>query len=139
MEDCPCEPGECDCEPVAGHVPAEESAPFAEPSQQDEAYERLQNAYEQGGEEGLCKEAGCTLEELDQEINEICRDKGLHPDDDRDECIQIYIEDLVDNADYKDHGEYESVEEVIEDAIEETTDNALASAMAELRSLAGIN
>ena len=137
--DCTCDPEECECDPVPGFEPATESAPFSEPSQQDETYERLQNAYEQGGEEGLCKEAGCTLEELDNEIQEICREKGLHPDDDRDECIQIYIEDLVDNADYKDHGEYESVEEVIEDAIEETTDNALASAMAELRSLAGIN
>jgi len=87
-----------------------ESAPYGEPSQQDELADRLSDAYEKGGEEGLCKEAGCTLEELDNEINEICREKGLHPDDDRDECIQLYIEELVDNADYKDHGEYESIE-----------------------------
>jgi len=91
----------------------EESAPFGEPSQQDMMADKLSDAYQQGGEEGLCKAAGCTLEELDQEINEICREKGLHPDDDRDECIQIYIEDLVDNADYKDHGEYESIEEAM--------------------------
>ena len=89
----------------------EESAPFGEPSQQDMMADKLSDAYQQGGEEGLCKAAGCTMQELDQEINEICREKGLHPDDDRDECIQLYIEELVDNADYKDHGEYESIEE----------------------------
>ena len=89
----------------------EESAPFSEPSQQDMMADKLSDAYQQGGEEGLCKAAGCTMQELDNEIQEICREKGLNPDDDRDECIQLYIEELVDNADYKDHGEYESVEE----------------------------
>lgn len=125
---------ECDDTGVAKEY-QDESAPFGDPSQQDELADRLSDAYEKGGEEGLCKEAGCTLEELDNEIQEICREKGLHPDDDRDECIQLYIEELVDNADYKDHGEYESVEH----AIEETADNALESAMVELRKLAGIN
>lgn len=137
--DCTCDPEECECDPVPGFEPAKESAPFGEPSQQDEAYEELQNAYEQGGEEGLCKAMGCTMEQLDDEMSEFARDHGLHMDDDRDEIIQGVIEDTVENADYKDHGEYESIEEVIEDAIEETTDNALASAMAELRTLAGIN
>ena len=116
----------------------EESAPFGEPSQQDMAYEQLINTYEQGGEEALAKEMGMTPEELSDEIEECARDNGLHPDDDRDECVQIYIEDTVENADYKDHGEYESIEQV-EDAIEETADNALVKAMAELRNLAGIN
>jgi hypothetical protein len=32
-------------------------------------------------------------------------------DDDRDEVVQGYIEDVVSSADYKDHGEYESIEE----------------------------
>ena len=103
---------ECDDTGIAKEY-QDESAPFGEPSQQDMMADKLSDAYQQGGEEGLCKAAGCTLEELDQEINEICREKGLHPDDDRDECIQIYIEDLVDNADYKDHGEYESIEEAM--------------------------
>ena len=116
----------------------EESAPFGEPSQQDMAYEQLINTYEQGGEEALAKEMGMTPEELSDEIEECARENGLHPDDDRDECVQIYIEDTVENADYKDHGEYESIEQV-EDAIEETADNALVKAMAELRNLAGIN
>lgn len=138
MVDCPCEPGDCDCDPVPGFKPTKESAPFGEPSQQDMAYEQLTNTYEQGGEEALAKEMGMTPEELSDEIEECARENGLHPDDDRDECVQIYIEDTVENADYKDHGEYESIEHV-EDAIEETADNALVKAMAELRNLAGIN
>ena len=125
---------ECDDTGIAKEY-QDESAPFGEPSQQDMMADKLSDAYQQGGEEGLCKAAGCTMQELDNEIQEICREKGLHPDDDRDECIQLYIEELVDNADYKDHGEYESVEH----AIEETTDNALSAAIAELKSLAGIN
>lgn len=106
----PDDPNEPSQDEIEKHA-KKESAPFGEPSQQDMMYDKLISAYEQGGEEGLCKEAGCTLEELDMEISEICREKGLHPDDDRDECIQLYIEELVDNADYKDHGEYESIEE----------------------------
>jgi hypothetical protein len=38
-------------------------------------------------------------------MGEISRDLNLHMDDDRDEIIQRYIETLVDNADWKDHGE----------------------------------
>ena len=114
----------------------EESAPFGEPSQQDMAYEQLINTYEQGGEEALAKEMGMTPEQLSDEIEECARENGLHADDDRDECIQIYIEDVVNNADYE--MQYESIEQV-EDAIEETADNALVKAMAELRNLAGIN
>ena len=45
------------------------------------------------------------MEELDQEMSEYARDHNLHMDDDRDEVIHGYIEDLVDNADWKDHGE----------------------------------
>ena len=114
----------------------EESAPFGEPSQQDMAYEQLINTYEQGGEEALAKEMGMTPEQLSDEIEECARENGLPADDDRDECIQIYIEDVVNNADYE--MQYESIEQV-EDAIEETADNALVKAMAELRNLAGIN
>ena len=45
------------------------------------------------------------MEELDQEMGEYARDHSLHMDDDRDEIIHGYIEQLVDNADWKDHGE----------------------------------
>ena len=79
--------------------------PRAEQSREDQAYEEIMNAYEKGGEEAMCKVIGCSIEELDREIDEVGREKGLHPDDDRDEIIQIYVEDLVDNADWKDHGE----------------------------------
>ena len=81
--------------------------PRAEQSREDQAYEEIMNAYEKGGEEAMCKVIGCSIEELDSEIDEVGREKGLHPDDDRDEIIQIYVEDLVDNADWKDHGEYD--------------------------------
>ena len=47
---------------------------------------------------------GLSIEELDDEINEYGREKGLHADDDRDEIIQGVIEDTVNNADFKDHG-----------------------------------
>ena len=81
----------------------DESAPFGEPSQEDELYDRLITAYE-NGEEDLAEVMGMSMEELDDEINEYGREKGLHADDDRDEIIQGVIEDTVNNADYKDHG-----------------------------------
>jgi len=106
-----------------------ESVPFGEPSQQDMMADKLMSAYEKGEEE-LAKEMGLSLEELDQEMTEFAMDHNLHMDDDRDEVVQGYIEDVVNSADYKDHGEYES--------IEDTTSKALEAAMAELRTLAGI-
>ena len=81
--------------------------PQAEQSREEEAYQELVSAYDQGGEEGLCKAIGCSMEELDQEMSEWARDHNLHMDDDRDEIIHGYIEDLVDNADWKDHGGYD--------------------------------
>lgn len=89
----------------------EESAPFGEPSQQQMMVDQLQSAYDKGGEEALAKEMGLSIEELNQEIQEFGMEHGLHADDDRDEIIQGVIELTVDNADIKDHGEYESIEE----------------------------
>ena len=77
----------------------------AEQSREEEAYNELVDAYDKGGEEGLCKAIGCSIEELDDEMSEFARDHSLHMDDDRDEIIHGYIEQLVDNADWKDHGE----------------------------------
>jgi len=77
----------------------------AEQSREEEAYNELVDAYDKGGEEGLCKAIGCSIEELDDEMSEYARDHSLHMDDDRDEIIHGYIEQLVDNADWKDHGE----------------------------------
>ena len=79
--------------------------PRAEQSREEEAYDELVSAYDKGGEEGLCKAIGCSMEKLDDEMSEWARDHNLHMDDDRDEIIHGYIEDLVDNADWKDHGE----------------------------------
>lgn len=84
----------------------------AEQSREEEAYNELVDAYAQGGEEALCKAIGCSEEELDREMTEFAMDRGLHMDDDRDEVIHGYIEDLVDNADWKDHGEPEVDEDI---------------------------
>ena len=127
---------------LGGPAMAEESFdPRAEQSREDQAYDELMDAYEKGGEEELCKAIGCTMEELSDEIEEICREKGLHPDDDRDECIQIHVEELVDNADWKDHGgmDYDPEDLDVEEAITDTSSKALDSAMDELRKLAGLD
>lgn len=79
--------------------------PRAEQSREDQAYDELVDAYDKGGEDGLCKAIGCSSKELDDEMSEYARDHNLHMDDDRDEIIHGYIEQLVDNADWKDHGE----------------------------------
>ena len=84
----------------------------AEQSREEEAYNELVDAYDKGGEEALCKAIGCSEEELDREMTEFAMDRGLHMDDDRDEVIHGYIEDLVDNADWKDHGEPEVDEDI---------------------------
>ena len=73
--------------------------PAMEPSKQDQLADDLMTAYEKGGEEGLCKEIGCTMQELDQEMSEYAREHSLHMDDDRDDVVQGYIEELVDNMD----------------------------------------
>ena len=127
---------------LGGPAMAEESFdPRAEQSREDQAYDELMDAYEKGGEEELCKAIGCTMEELSFEIEEICREKGLHPDDDRDECIQMHVEELVDNADWKDHGgmDYDPEDLDVEEAITDTSSKALDSAMDELRKLAGLD
>lgn len=128
-----------------------ESAPFGEPSQQEEMYDKLITAYE-NGEEDLAEVMGLSMEELDQEMTEYAMDHNLHMDDDRDEIVQGVIEDTVENADYKDHGEYESVEEDKEKncgcgkdpcetygKVEETAGKALEAAIQELKALAGLN
>ena len=84
----------------------------AEQSREEEAYNNLVDAYDKGGEEALCKAIGCSEQELDQEMTEFAMDRNLHMDDDRDEVIHGYIEQLVDNADWKDHGEPEVDEDL---------------------------
>ena len=131
-------------EPVTASKEYEESFdPRAEQSREDEEYDRLMQILDKDGEEGLADTLHIPMDQLDDEINEVGREKGLHPDDDRDEILQIYIEDLVDNADWKDHGEYEGdaderAEESLEEAVEDTASMALEAAMAELKKLAGL-
>ena len=76
----------------------------AEQSREEEAYNRLVTAYE-NSEEDLAEVLGMSMEELDQEMTEYAMDHNLHMDDDRDEVVHGYIEQVVDNADWKDHGE----------------------------------
>ena len=133
--------------------------PQAEQSREDQAYDELVDAYDKGGEDGLCKAIGCSSRELDQEMSEFARDHNLHMDDDRDEIIHGYIEQLVDNADWKDHGEYEeSINEAkcgccgddpcdcpsdckgcMEESVDATAEKALEAAMQELKQLAGLS
>ena len=91
-------------EPEPEEPDMEESAPFGEPSQEEEQYNLLITAYE-NSEEDLAEVLGLSMQELDQEMTEFAMDHNLHMDDDRDEVVQGYIEQVVDNADYKDHGE----------------------------------
>jgi hypothetical protein len=91
--------------------------PSSEPSHQDE----LMDIYLQSGEEALADALGLTPEQLDQEINEIGFEHGLHADDDREEIIYKVIDDTISNADI--------------DAYEETEMNTID----ELRQLAGLN
>jgi len=76
----------------------------AEQSREEEAYNELIIAYE-NGEEDLAEVLGLSMQELDQEMTEYAMDHNLHMDDDRDEVVHGYIEQVVDNADWKDHGE----------------------------------
>ena len=108
-------------EPVMASKEYEESFdPSAEQSREDQEYDRLMQILDKDGEEGLADTLHIPMDQLDDEIDEVGREKGLHPDDDRDEILQIYIEDLVDNADWKDHGEYEGdADERAEESLEE--------------------
>ena len=98
-------------------IDMDESAPFSEPSREEEQYNTLITAYE-NGEEDLAEVLGLSMQELDQEMTEFAMDHNLHMDDDRDEVVHGYIEQVVDSADYKDHGEPEMAQEHI-DALEE--------------------
>ena len=84
---------------VSVHVADESFDPNAEPSKQDAMADKLMDAYEKGGEPALAKAMGISDQELDQEINEYGMEHGLHADDDRDDIIQGYIEEVVDNMD----------------------------------------
>ena len=77
--------------------------PQSEPSKQAIELDKLNDVYEKGGEAGLAKEIGLSPQELDREMSEYGMQHGLHMDDDRDDIIQGYIEELVDNMDEGDN------------------------------------
>ena len=77
--------------------------PQSEPSKQEIELDKLNDVYEKGGEAGLAKEIGLSPQELDREMSEYGMQHGLHMDDDRDDIIQGYIEELVDNMDEGDN------------------------------------
>ena len=88
---------------------AESFDPAGEPSHSDTEFERLYTAYENGGERELAEYLGMSDMELDQEMTEFAMERGLHMDDDRDTVIQGYIEQVIDNAEHKDHGGEEAM------------------------------
>jgi len=83
--------------------------PSMEPGREEVAYDEAMNALDKGGEDALAKHLGMSIEEFDQEINQWCAEHGKHADDDRDDAIQGVVNELISNADWKDH--YEAVEE----------------------------
>lgn len=101
--------------------------PLSEPSKEELEYERLMTAKKKGEEE-LAKELKISIEELNHEIDEYGMEHGLHSDDDRDEILNGYIEDLVHNADYKDHGEQDF----------DSEDMEMMDSIEDLKKLAGI-
>jgi len=107
--------GEWNYDEILADYPVEQDESFdpaMEPNHADSEFERIYTAYENGGEPELAEYLGMSDRELDQEMTEYAMDHNLHMDDDRDDVIQGYIEQLIDNADHKDMGaqmaQYES-------------------------------
>ena len=102
----PCGGKGCDhCDQKGVHPKEESTDPQAEQGREEEAYEDLMKALQDGGEEAYAKACDLSMEDLDDELGEISRDLNLHMDDDRDEIIHRHAKDTCENAEYKDHGE----------------------------------
>ena len=94
---------------LAGMQPLTESFdPAMEPSEDSTMFNDAMDAYDNHGEDGLAQHLGMSDRELDQEMSEYAMEHGLHMDDDRDDVIQGYIEQLIDNREIEQH---EAVEE----------------------------
>jgi len=166
-----CDGSDVDCEHCNGtgyvqydddpqeREPEEESFdPSMEPSREQVAYDEAMDALEKGGEEGLAKHLGMSIEEFDREINEWCAEHGKHADDDREDAIEGVLDEIIGNADWDD--QYESIEESkcgccgndpcdcapdckgcksMDEAVDSTVNNALDAAIQELKTLAGLN
>ena len=59
-------------------------------------YDKLNDAYYQGGEEALAKAMGISTQQLDHEINEIGYNLGKHADDDREEILAEIMDEWAD-------------------------------------------
>lgn len=94
---------------LAGMQPLTESFdPSMEPSSESTMFNDAMDAYDDHGEDGLAQHLGMSSQEFDSELNELGREKGLHADDDRDELVQLLVQDLIDNREVEQH---EAVEE----------------------------
>ena len=91
---------------LAGMQPLTESFdPSMEPSDESTMFDAAMDAYDDHGEDGLAQHLGMSSEEFDAELNELSAHKGLHADDDRDELVQLLVQDLIDERDVKQHEE----------------------------------
>ena len=100
---------------LAGMQPLTESFdPSMEPSSESTMFNDAMDAYDDHGEDGLAQHLGMSSQEFDQELNELAAEKGLHADDDRDELVQLLVQDLIDNREVEQH-------EAVEEAAEEDT------------------
>ena len=83
---------------LAGMQPLTESFdPAMEPNSESTMFDAAMDAYDDHGEDGLAQHLGMSSEEFDAELNELGAHKGLHADDDRDELVQLLVQDLIDN------------------------------------------
>ncbi len=97
---------------LAGMEPLTESFdPSMEPSDESTMFNDAMDAYDDHGEDGLAQHLGMSSQEFDQELNELGAEKGLHADDDRDELVQLLVQELIDERDVKQHEAVEEVEE----------------------------
>jgi len=100
---------------LAGMQPLTESFdPSMEPSSESTMFNDAMDAYDDHGEDGLAQHLGMSSQEFDQELNELGAEKGLHADDNRDELVQLLVQDLIDNREVEQH-------EAVEEAAEEDT------------------
>ena len=97
---------------LAGMQPLTESFdPSMEPSDESTMFDAAMDAYDDHGEDGLAQHLGMSSQEFDQELNELGAQKGLHADDDRDELVQLLVQELIDERDVKQHEAVEVEEE----------------------------
>lgn len=101
---------------LAGMQPLTESFdPSMEPSDDSTMFNDAMDAYDDHGEDGLAQHLGMSSQEFDQELNELGAEKGLHADDDRDELVQLLVQELIDERDVKQHEAVEEAEVEAED------------------------